>query len=153
MQIIELEEKDLLEALKLIKSVFDEFIGYKFSKKGRKEFYHFISFENIITKYKEKKLIFFGYFLDNKLVGVIALRDESHISLLFVDKNYQGRGIAKALFKEIVSICESDYSITKISVNSSPYAINFYRKIGFLAIEKEKVKNGIRFTPMEYVII
>ena len=152
MQINEIKENNLKEALSLVRVVFDEFIGHAFSKKGRNEFYKYISHQNILEKYNEDRLVFYGYYVNDTIVGVIALRDGSHISLLFVDKQYQGKGIAKALFEEIEIICKDNPNIYKLSVNSSPYAIDFYRKIGFKAIDKEKYRNGIRFTPMEYYI-
>ena len=43
-------------------------------------------------------------------------------------------------------------NVNKIKLNSSPYAISFYKKIGFIATDKEKIKNGIRYTPMELII-
>ncbi len=153
MQIIELDKNEIKRALFLVRVVFDEFIGHKFSKKGRNEFYKYISIQNILEKYDEDRIVFYGYYDNETLVGVIALRDSNHISLLFVEKNYHGNGIARALFKEIEMLCREDPKILKLSVNSSPYAIEFYKKIGFKAIDKEKYKNGIRFTPMEYYLL
>lgn len=38
----------------------------------------------------------------------------------------------------------------KLTVNSSPYAVPVYYKLGFCDVDKEQVVNGLRFTPMEY---
>lgn len=150
MNIVKLEENDLKEALILIRNVFDEFIGIDFPNKGRIEFYEFISLNNMLAKFNEKTMSFWGSYIDNKLVGVLALKENKHISLLFVDKNYQGRGIATGLFEVIKELCEKNPAIDKISVNSSMCAFSFYKKIGFVEIDKEIEKNGIRYTPMNY---
>lgn len=38
--------------------------------------------------------------------------------------------------------------IRAITVNASPYAVGFYEKNGFTALDKEQEADGIRFTPM-----
>ena len=35
-----------------------------------------------------------------------------------------------------------------MTVNSSPYAVGIYRKLGFKAVDDEQSVNGLRFTPM-----
>ena len=56
-----------------------------------------------------------------------------------------GNGIGKALFNAVKNECPSD----KITVNSSPYAVPIYHKLGFTDTDTEQVVNGLRFTPME----
>jgi hypothetical protein len=43
-----------------------------------------------------------------------------------------------------------NYKGNIITVNSSPYGLGFYKKLGFVPTEEEKTINGIRFTPMIY---
>ena len=42
----------------------------------------------------------------------------------------------------------SKAGITHVTVNSSPYAVDFYHKIGFVDVREEIERDGIRFTPM-----
>lgn len=39
-----------------------------------------------------------------------------------------------------------------MTVNSSPYAVPVYEKLGFHATGSEQTVNGLRFTPMERVM-
>jgi len=39
----------------------------------------------------------------------------------------------------------------KITVNSSPYAVKIYEKLGFVPDGNEQMVDGIRFTPMTYM--
>ncbi|MDN5360294.1 MAG: hypothetical protein PWQ84_1357, partial [Thermotogaceae bacterium] len=39
-----------------------------------------------------------------------------------------------------------------LTVNSSPYAVGFYHKMGFKDTDNELEKDGIRFVPMELSI-
>ena len=38
-----------------------------------------------------------------------------------------------------------------MTVQSSPYAVNFYRKLGFVPTGEEEDYSGIRVTPMEMI--
>ncbi len=83
---------------------------------------------------------------DDKLVGMITLRNAHHISLLFVDSDYQRQGIGRSLIRAIFQKAGT----RKLTVFSSPYGIPFYHSIGFKDTGKEEVRDGIRYTPMIY---
>ena len=40
-----------------------------------------------------------------------------------------------------------------MTVNSSPFAVEIYQKLGFHALSGEQLADGIRFTPMKYTIL
>lgn len=39
-----------------------------------------------------------------------------------------------------------------MTVNASPYGVPFYHKIGFRNLGEERQRDGILYTPMEYII-
>ena len=89
-----------------------------------------------------------GAYLEDKLTGVIAADEKlSHICLFFVDEPYQRRGIGRLLWEHVL-YCSDEKSIT---VNSSPYAVEIYRKLGFQSLAEECVTDGMRYTPMRFV--
>ena len=55
------------------------------------------------------------------------------------------KGIGKRLFLYMLK----DNQPEKLTVNSSPYAVPVYHKLGFCDVDEEQIVNGIRFTPME----
>lgn len=67
-----------------------------------------------------------------------------HIALFFVDSNYQRQGIGKKLF----SLVSEDNTGGSITVNSSPFAVPIYHRLGFVDTNSERVTNGLRYTPM-----
>ncbi|MCT4620170.1 MAG: GNAT family N-acetyltransferase [Marinisporobacter sp.] len=156
MKIIKLQKNDIQNALDLVWSVFQEFKAADLTKQGVEEFKKFISYESIIEKFDEEELYFWGCIDNDYLTGVIATRQEkrdtNHICMLFVKKEYHRLGIARNLFKTVEEICKSDNNISKITVNSSPYAVEFYHYLGFVDTGKEQTVNGIRFTPMSYLL-
>lgn len=152
MGIKKLKKTNLKNAINLVWSVFQEFEAPEYSEEGIEEFKKFISYDYIIEKCDKREINFWGYFDNKKLVGVIATKEINHICLLFVDKKYHRRGIARDLFKIVKDICKNKGNISSITVNSSPYAIEFYQKIGFCDTGEEQTVNGIRFVPMSYLV-
>lgn len=90
----------------------------------------------------------------NKLIGMIGMRkSRTHINMLFTKKAYHHQGVATALFKFLLAEERKiNPNLTAITLNSSPYAIGFYAHIGFVPLSEEMIDNGIRYTPMKYVI-
>lgn len=137
------------EALELVKDVFMEFDAPDYTPQGIEEFINqIIENETFINKFATGEQIMIGAFSDNQIIGVLAISIRNHISLVFVDKKYHRLGIASKLFDEIQSKLKLK-DAGSITLNSSPYAVSFYKKIGFVATDVEQVKNGIRYTPME----
>lgn len=44
------------------------------------------------------------------------------------------------------------YEKQEFTVNSSPYAVEIYRHLGFVPTDTEQITDGIRYTPMRYSI-
>ena len=149
MQICRLTKRNIKTGLELVEEVFDEFLEPIYTKMGVETFRYFIREENIISMMEKGEMIFYGAYVENELVGVIALRSPQHLSLLFVKQEYQRQGVAKKLFRMVRSLyvgkkLEKPY----LTVNASPYAVEVYKRLGFAPIGKEEEKDGIRFTPM-----
>ena len=135
-------EKD--EALLFAKRVFIESEDDSYTKKGIETFCNFVDNKKITKSFKV-----YGAFEDNVLKGLIATdRRKKHISLFFVDKDSQGKGIGKELMSIIINKNENSY----ITVNSSRYGVPIYEKLGFVKIEEEKEQDGLKFTPMKLVL-
>ena len=149
MLIRKLLEKDLPAALDLVWSVFLRFEAPEYSQEGIDVFRDFIDLDTMTRMADAGVLRFWGVFKENRIVGVLAIRGSSHISLLFVDSDYHRRGVARALFEEACKLASSE-DVREITVNSSPYALGFYRKLGFSPLSPEQEKQGIRYTPMVY---
>ena len=146
----EIKQEELPETLDLVHKVFDEFEAPYYSEEGVAAFYKFIDINNMSEQYSNGSLYFYGCFVNDIIVGMIAVKDFVHISLLFVDKQYHKQGIARKLFDNIIKLCkEKNPSHKTITVNSSPYAVEVYHKFGFSDVSSEQVVDGIQFMPME----
>jgi len=151
MIIRELSENDWKGALELVWTVFSEFEAPEYEPEGIAVFREFIALDSISGMHLSGTMHMWGSFEGEILTGVIAARGPGHIALLFVRKEYQRRGIARALFAVVEQYCRYGKQ-NSITVNSSPYAVAVYHRLGFKDTGSETVTNGIRFTPMRYDI-
>jgi ribosomal protein S18 acetylase RimI-like enzyme len=150
MDIVELRIPDIKSALALVWSSFVEFEAPGYSEQGITTFKEFIQYDSILEKIERGELFFWGCFINSDLVGVMVVRNMNHICMLFVKKDFHRRGIAKRLFQTLVDRCISKVDSARITVNSSPYAVDVYHRLGFKDTGVEQVADGLTFTPMEY---
>ena len=96
----------------------------------------------------------YGAFDGNKLVALMGMRSSrTHINLVFTKKEYHRRGIARAIFHYLLQdILAENPTLDALTLNSSPYGFPFYLALGFIPLIEEQEINGIRFTPMKYII-
>lgn len=147
-----LGEGDISVASALIWSTFLEFEAPDYTPQGIETFRRFIAPETMATQLRNQQMQAWGAFRQGVLVGILATRDISHISLLFVEKTCHRQGIARTLINGLLDACRSNFAIRKLTVNSSPYAVTIYRKLGFTTTDTELTVEGIRFTPMQYLL-
>ncbi len=135
------------EAMALAWRTFQKFEAHEYSEEGIQNFFDFISDNGIRKMFMIHEYHMWVALEGNKIIGLISLRSKKHISLLFVDEKYHKQGVARALMERLWSYLRYK-KIPHCTVNSSPYAVGFYHKLGFVDLDEEKVDAGIRFTPM-----
>lgn len=153
MQICKLYEKNLSQILDFIWKVFLECDLPDYEEMGVESFRYFIRYENIKKMMDDGELVFWVAYEGNQIIGVVAMRELHHISLLFVDPRLQQRGIGKRLVRCGINYCIAyNENLTYITVNSSPKGVKAYQKMGFEALTEEQIKEGMRFTPMRLFV-
>jgi GNAT superfamily N-acetyltransferase len=133
----------------LIKEVYDEFVAPDYTTEGNMFFYAFIKPEAMRGR-QEKQISILLASVNDALAGMIEMRDNNHVSLLFTRKEFHGQGIARKLFREAVRICQSiNPGLDCISVHASLYSIPIYQRLGFTTTSPMQEANGIIYLPME----
>ena len=96
----------------------------------------------------------YGAFDGDKIVALMGMRsNRTHINLVFTKKEYHRRGIARAIFQHLLNdVLQENPALEALTLNSSPYGLPFYLAIGFIPLSGEQEMNGIRYTPMKYII-
>lgn len=150
-----INKNEVDEALDLALDVFMEFEAPEYDPKGIEIFRQEITAGKEPDSDCKKGLCpIYAAFDGRKMIGIARLRKtKAHISLMFVRKEYHRQGIATALFRFLLNdLLRENPALKEITVNSSPYGKPFYLRLGFVPASREQEKDGIRFTPMQYVI-
>lgn len=144
-----INENEWEEAMNLAWDTFILYEAPEYSKEGITSFRNFVRDPILKTLFIEGKYNILAAFNNNIIVGIIGVRNETHISLLFVDSEYHKKGIARRLVEKTFERTYEKYGKREMTVNSSPYAVGFYHKMGFVDTDIEQTTDGIRYTPMK----
>lgn len=139
---------DELAAAELIYRTFRHELAADISREGVANFYEYIQPDSIVERLASNYSMEIAVLID-KILGVIEVRDCSHISMLFVDGACRGRGIARELVRTAVNSCLQENSVLQaITANSLPGSVPFYERLGFTGTGPRHEKNGIDIVPM-----
>lgn len=140
------------DAMALAWKTFLRFEADVYSPEGVKNFENFITDSTLYRMFVMGAYQLFVAVEHSRLVGMITLRDTTHISLLFVDEAYHRQGIGRGLIGYLADYLRTEVGADRVTVNSSPYGVGFYHKMGFRDIRPEETKDGIIYTPMEFIL-
>lgn len=140
------------DAMALAWRTFLQFEANEYPPEGIKNFERFVTDSTIYRMFLVGSYHLFVAYAGATLVGMITLRDASHISLLFVDEKYHKQGIGRALVQHVKGYLASEDRVSHLTVNSSPYGVEFYHKLGFRDVRPQEQRDGIIYTPMEFAL-
>ncbi|MCR5236624.1 MAG: GNAT family N-acetyltransferase [Lachnospiraceae bacterium] len=138
-------------AMALCWRVFCEFESGLIGKEGMESFSRFINDETLYTVFLNGGFPVVAAFDDQTMIGVAAVRNGPHLSLLFVEGCYQQMGVGTALidyFREWLLATKSWLGGSSLTVNASNIGVGFYHKLGFKDTGPRTMKDGIDYTPM-----
>lgn len=142
----EAEADDWEPAMEIAWKTFLKYEAPDYGKEGTENFLQFISGEQLFKMFLSGEYKMAVAKSREQVIGVATLRTGNHISLLFVDENYHKMGIGRKL----LAFLQSRYVVggKQMTVNSAPYAVNFYEKLGFIKTDDIKKSDGIIYQPM-----
>ena len=97
-----------------------------------------------MKKNLEEGYRYWGAFESAQLVGLIAMKPPAHLYNLFVSGDHHRRGIARALWNHVIHALDPQC----VTVYSSSYAIELYRKFGFVQSGEKLEDQGVICYPM-----
>lgn len=136
------------DAMALAWRTFMQFEARDFTPAGVESFQDFITDTVLHRMFILGSYQLFGAYDNGRMIGMISLRGETHISLLFVDEKYHRMGIGRGLIDYVSRYVLTEEGHNSITVNAAPYATGFYHRLGFVDTGAEQAVDGIRYTPM-----
>jgi len=138
------------DAMLLAWTTFMKYEAKEYSEEGIHNFKEFVTDETLRKMFIKGEYQMWVAIKNEQVIGMITLRNGNHISLLFVDERYHHLGIASNLMEVLKESVQKGIKATPyVTVNSSPYAVGFYEKVGFNRLDLEQTRDGIRYTPMK----
>jgi len=141
-----------VEVVNLVARSFNEFIAPDFPDEGIEEFFNYANPRSLKKRSDGSHFVLVAE-AEGAIAGMIEIREMRHVSMLFVDKAYHRRGIAKELLSAALDRIKSESRPPKkVTVHSSRFAVPFYESLGFVRTEDEKIIHGVIHIPMALVL-
>ena len=141
MEFLKLPKERNSECLDLVWRVFSELETPLFGEEASADY------KRIIEETREKNdIIFYGALDNDRVVGVLGMRENNHIGYFYIDREYHRRGIGKSLF----NLMKGDYERKVFTVNAMPTGVNAYCALGFEQTGDLENRCGVVTTPMKY---
>jgi GNAT superfamily N-acetyltransferase len=137
----------------LVVRVFTKFVALLYSPEGVQEFLTYAADPGRLRDRLRANRFVLVAELGGRIVGAIEVRNSDHISLFFIDGDSQRKGIGRELWRRALDACLANrQDLPKITVHSSPNAVEAYQSLGFQPEGPEQTINGIRFVPMALTV-
>ena len=132
----------------MVIAAFDEFIAPDYGPDGIAEFHQFAGADALVARMTENHFVRVAV-AGSAPVGMIEIRENNHVALLFVDKAHQHHGVATSLLElALADARAANPDLARVTVNSSRFGVPAYEKLGFRQTGAERTVNGIVFIPM-----
>jgi GNAT superfamily N-acetyltransferase len=122
-------------------------ISQDFSLEGRQNLDDALS-ADAMRRYMSEGCRFHVAVADDVLQGIVAMRENRHLLLLFVAEEAQGRGLARLLWETAESAARAAGYDGVLTVSAAQDAMAMYEKFGFRASGEETDEHGIIRTLM-----
>ncbi len=145
-------EEDWKAATALAWRTFYTFDAEFFGEEGRRSFLNFVTGDTLHYFFKLNAYQLYLALENGVMIGMALMRQGKHVSLLFVDGKYHHKGIGSKLLSYAMDKTRERRHDGPVSVNASPYAIDFYKVNGFSPAGEKVYEDGIYYLPMKKVI-
>lgn len=126
---------------------FKQNASFNSDEEGRTNFRQSLTSTRFYMDFMLGRQIVFCACQGKKIIGILALKEMTHISLFFVKSEFQRQGIGTRLLQNCRGYCAKQ-GVFDLTVNAAPTGVPFYLAKGFQAFEAEQYEYGLRFTPM-----
>ena len=151
-------------AAAVVIAAFEEFIAPGFAEEGIEEFRTYAHAEAIRARRSagqpHRQFVALApagmtqgarSLMADTIVGIGEIRAWQHVSMLFVHPDWLQLGIGKELFARLRDeVGRENPDLAELTVNSSPFAVPIYERLGFVIAGDTLVISGIKQIPMTF---
>ena len=137
------------EITHLVWKTFETFNRRDCSAEGAESFRKFVMSDELRKAYLDGRYPVLVARDGDRVVGVGSIRGAHHLSLLFVAEEYHHQGVGRELVEKLCGFLVRDRGEHCMTLTASPYAKDFYKKLGFVETEAGPYPPGLPVTFME----
>lgn len=142
----QIRPSEIAAASVLAREAFNQSVAPHYQPEGVSEFHRYASAEALAQRHLAGHITLVAD-LSGELLGMLHLREHSHVSMLFVRSSHRRQGIGRGLLNAARKLPGD--SGRGLTVSSSPNAVSTYERLGFRITGAEQCVHGIRFIPMQ----
>lgn len=142
-------ESEWPQTMRMIWRTFLKYEGNDYTSEGIKNFFDFITDEGLYESFLKGEYQMMVALVSGEVIGAGTIRSRNHLSLLFVDERFHHMGVGSSILRQLCDYLKTEAGERRMSLQASPYAVDFYRKQGFRQVKPEMEYSGIRVTAME----
>lgn len=133
-----LQEEELGNAAGLSRFVFDSCLRNRMEYPQTVSFVEeYLQLNNLEQLVQSGKVILWGTFVQEQLVGVAGLQSDGMITMLYVLPQFWNRGIGGELLSTMRTYAKEQYGMEKVLLNATPaWTAGYFLKKGFEYISK-----------------
>lgn len=139
------------DTMTMVWKTFLKFEGQDYTEEGIRSFFEFVTDEELYSRFLAGNYQVLVALDGERIIGMASVRNINHLSLLFVDEEYHRQGVGRALIETMCHYLADEVGEKYMSLKAAPYAVVFYRKIGFTQVGPEEHYSGIHVTPMQKI--
>ena len=139
------------EAMRVVWRTFERFNAEVCTEEGAAYFRRFLFSEELEQAFCEGRYQLMVALDGTRVIGVGSLRNVNHLSLLFVEEAYHLQGVGSAILEVLCAYLRDEGGEHRLTLTASPYAREFYRKLGFVETKAKHYPPGLPVTFMEKV--
>ena len=151
MEIKILNSKEAKTAVEFSRSVFNSMVRPNLNEPSTAMYFdQYMKEDEIAKQVEDETLTIWGAFEQDTLVGVSALMNNGHVTMMYMHPCVARKGYAKQLIKTMRNYGRMVYGYDYITVNASPvWTVEFFKKCGFTVIPQNN--NGFNGQPQSFV--
>ena len=133
MEIRLLKEEELQNAAGLSRFVFDNCLRHRMEYPQTITFVEeYLQYSNLVQLIQAQKLVLWGAYEQERLVGVSGLQADGMITMLYVLPQFWNRGIGGKLLSGMRTYAKEQYGMEKVLLNATPaWTAGYFVKQGF----------------------
>lgn len=134
------------EVHQFVMALFERYLFPDYSEKRKQGVHEMITQEYL--KIADESSFTWVAEQDAKIIGMVKTKRGNHVSMLFVKERYWRAGIGEKLLNAAIKeIITRNEKTTCVTLNSSKFAMKFYRRMGFVPTAEESAQ-----TPMQLLL-